>query len=504
MTILTSTKHQIVTALLAQSLAMFTLVGCAGITGQETGQQYFPELPADKPAPQVSATTRRAFGAVQFTQNLAQTIFVDPFIRPYSTLVAGGSVILKTSGGMLHRMLVSTVQMPALNGPLPPVGDAEPMDLDKWEQKLDTILGSKASSGELKFLIDGDEFFPRFTDAIEHSRRNVHVRTYIFDNDDVSIEIADLLRRRSADVEIRVLLDGVGTLLGTQVDSATMPAGFQPPLSMTAYLETGSKVNVRTHSNPFMTGDHVKSTIIDGERAFVGGMNIGREYRYEWHDMMMEVTGAIVEGLQRDSDKAWSKAGFLGDLSLLGRTLMLRRKSVSKTGYPIRALYTLPHDSQIYNAQLAAIRQARSYIFIENAYFSDDVIMYELARARRRGVDVRVIIPAAGNHPMMNLSNTVAINVMLEHGIRVYLYPGMSHVKAAVFYGWACVGSANFDVMSLRINREMNLATADRETVRDLMERLFRVDFQISAEITKSAPVDLRHNFAEFLADVVL
>ncbi len=55
--------------------------------------------------------------------------------------------------------------------------------------------------------------------------------------------------------------------------------------------------------------------------------------------------------------------------------------------------------------------------------------MYELARARRRGVDVRVIIPAAGNHPMMNLSNGVAINTMLEHGIRVYLYPGMSILK---------------------------------------------------------------------------
>ena len=90
---------------------------------------------------------------------------------------------------------------------------------------------------------------------------------------------------------------------------------------MTAYLETGSRVRVRTHSNPFMTGDHVKSTIIDSERAFVGGMNIGREYRYEWHDMMMEVTGPIVAGLERDSDKAWGKAGFVGDLGLLGRVL---------------------------------------------------------------------------------------------------------------------------------------------------------------------------------------
>jgi cardiolipin synthase len=506
----TATSGQTVVTLLIQILAMFALVGCAGVASQKTQKPDHSrkldssELSPDAPVQKISAVTRRIFGAVQFTQNMVRTVVVDPFVRPYSTLAAGSSVILKTGGGMLRRTLVSTFQMPALNGPLPPIGNAGPMDPDAWERKLDSILGSKASRGEVNFLIDGDEFFPRLTAAIEGSQKTVDVRTYIFDNDDVSVKIADLLRRRSADVDVRVLLDGVGTLLGTQVDSATMPADFQPPLSMTAYLETGSRVRVRTHSNPFMTGDHVKSTIIDGERAFVGGMNIGREYRYEWHDMMMEVTGPIVAGLERDSDKAWGKAGFFGDLGLLGRVLKPRRTTQAATGYPIRALYTLPHDSQIYNAQLAAIRQARSHIFIENAYFSDDVIMYELARARRRGVDVRVIIPAVGNHPMMNLSNGVAINTMLEHGIRVYLYPGMSHIKAAVFDGWACVGSANFDVMSLRINREMNLATADPETVHDLTERLFLVDFNVSQEITEATPVGLRHNLAELLADTFL
>ena len=64
-----------------------------------------------------------------------------------------------------------------------------------------------------------------------------------------------------------------------------------------------------------------------------------------------------------------------------------------------------------------------------------------LARARRRGVDVRVIMPLVGNHGPVNRSNVLAVNAMLEHGIRVYLYPGMSHIKAAVFDGWACLGS---------------------------------------------------------------
>jgi cardiolipin synthase len=101
------------------------------------------------------------------------------------------------------------------------------MDLDARERELDGLLGRPASRGRIRFLIDGDQFFPRLTHAIESEEEKVHVRTYIFDNDDVGVEIADLLRQRSDAVEVRVLLDGVGTLLGAQVDAASMPDGLR-------------------------------------------------------------------------------------------------------------------------------------------------------------------------------------------------------------------------------------------------------------------------------------
>ncbi|MGI9329807.1 MAG: phospholipase D-like domain-containing protein [Gammaproteobacteria bacterium] len=447
--------------------------------------------------------TRRVFGAAQATQNLIQTLFWDPILRPYSTAAAMGSVALKSGSGMIHRTSVtldsaSTFQASAQ------LSYADPMDLQAWEQDLDRIVGRRALQGKINYLIDGGEFFPRLSQAIAEAKTKVDMRTYIFDNDDVAVEIADMLRERSKDIRVRVLLDGIGTLLGTQVNAESMPADFEPPLSMTRYLEDGSRVRVRTHSNPVMTGDHVKSTIIDGEMAFIGGMNIGREYRYEWHDMMMEVTGEVVGEIQRDADKAWGKAGLLGDLGQLLQTIKPRRQKRTEGGYPIRVLYTLPHDSQIYRAQLAAIRRAKSYIFIENAYFSDDIIMHALVQARQRGVDVRVIIPSIGNHPMMNLSNLVEVNTMLAHGIRVYRYPGMSHIKAAVFDGWACVGSANFDAMSLRINREMNLATSDPTAVRELLTKLFYKDFAAATEVSEPTKLDWRHNLAELIADAAL
>lgn len=62
---------------------------------------------------------------------------------------------------------------------------------------------------------------------------------------------------------------------------------------MSSYLENGSDVKVRSMTNPWFTGDRTGTTIIDGKTAFVGGMNIGREYRYDWHDLMMEVKGPV-------------------------------------------------------------------------------------------------------------------------------------------------------------------------------------------------------------------
>jgi len=251
-------------------------------------------------------------------------------------------------------------------------------------------------------------------------------------------------------------------------------------------------------------GDHTKTTIIDGKTAFVGGMNIGREYRYDWHDLMMEVSGPIVDQLQHDSDKAWARASLFGDAANLIAIVRGKKIRSGDEGYPVRALYTRNFDSEIYRAQVEAIRRSQRYILIENSYFSDDLITYELAKARQRGVDVRVILPEAGNHESLHASNQVAINTLLDNGIRVYVYPGMTHVKAAIFDGWACVGSANFDKLSLEVNKELNLATSESATVRELLDEVFIPDLAISREVTERVGVTFAQVLAERAVDEFL
>lgn len=489
--------------LLATVLLVAILSSCASIGSQvergdkQTADTYTAVDSGYK-------TMRRAAGVGQAAILYSKTVYVDPIIRPVSYFSSISSFVLKSTGGLLNRVSMSAVRMPALQGPVPEISNAIPMDIAAFDEQLDNITGTRQTKGTIEFLIDGEEYFTRLEEAIDEASESIDIRTYIFDNDDYAMSLAEQLKRRSDDLRVRILLDSLGNILATQVDPETIPAGHKPPLSMTMYLQQNSDVTVRNLTNPWLTGDHTKTTIIDKKIAFVGGMNIGREYRYDWHDLMMEVRGPVVDQLQHNADKAWARASYFGEIANFAKFLKGKREHANRDGYPLRVLQTRNFDSQIYRAQLAAIRSARSYILIENAYFADDQVMYELAKARRRGVDVRVILPTRGNHGPVNSSNQVAINQMLKHGIRVYKYPGMSHIKAAVFDGWACVGSANFDKLSLQINKELNLATSDTATVSALIDRVFLPDLMISTEINEPVSLTMTARLAEILVDELL
>jgi cardiolipin synthase len=220
--------------------------------------------------------------------------------------------------------------------------------------------------------------------------------------------------------------------------------------------------------------------------------------------MMMELRGPAVDILNREFRDAWAHAGVTGDFGLFFHKLKPNRKYADDIGKPLRVLFTRPGNAEIFRTQRDAIRNAKGYIYIENAYFTDDAMLYELARARKRGVDVRVILPLVGNHGPISRSNILAANAMLEQGIRVYVYPGMSHVKAAIIDGWACLGSANWDKLSFRVNKELNIATSDPALVNELRQRLFETDINMSVELTEPFPSRWSDHLVEVVADYLL
>ena len=120
--------------------------------------------------------------------------------------------------------------------------------------------------------------------------------------------------------------------------------------------------------------------------------------------------------------------------------------------------------------------------------------------ARRRGVDVRVILPRVNDFIAGGRGNLVTANYLLQHGVRVYFYPGMTHVKALLVDGWSCVGSGNLNHLSLHLCQEQNIATSAPAFAALLKRDLFDQDFARSYELHEAILVD----WVDLLSDTVL
>jgi phosphatidylserine/phosphatidylglycerophosphate/cardiolipin synthase-like enzyme len=383
----------------------------------------------------------------------------------------------------------------------PPQG----MDLTRWENWLDKYTGTRRELGSLSLLLNGEQFFPRLKQAIAEATNHISLNVYIFDRDDVGVEVADQLKHRATEVPVKVIFDRMGSIAaGLSPPATPLPEDFVPPSSISSYLRNDSRVHVRPFLNPWFSADHSKVILVDGTQAWLGGMNLGREYRYEWHDLMVELHGPVVTSLEDGFRRDWAHAGLLGDLAYFSALLTPPHhppaEASSNNWTQVRLLPTKTAWKPFANAVFGALHQARSYIYVENPYLFDKKVVRALVLARARGVDVRVIMPRVNDLKAGGRSNLVTANYLLQKGVRVYFYPGMTHIKAVLADGWSCLGSANLNHLSLRLCQEQNVATSDPAFAAHVKHELFEEDFSHSYELTEPVSVD----WLDVLADLVL
>lgn len=406
--------------------------------------------------------------------------------------------VRSTVAGLLHHPVSGTsagiaslrnrarvlVPVEVFLGPAGEDPTAHPPGTAAFERHLDAAGFAKPGYGTVDFLVGGGRFFDRLETAIREARQSIDWQVYIFDKDDYALRIADLLRERSAEVRTRVMVDRLGTVMaGTVPPETPLPDGFVTPDSIEHYLKAGSRVKVRKQPNPWLVSDHTKVLMFDRRTAFLGGMNIGQEYRSEWHDLMVEIQGPVVADLAADFDRRWRLAGWFGDVHLLDRREVAVGSGTAADGIAIRVLETRPWHYDIERAQIAAARASRRQIVVMTPYFTSDAMMVELQRAAERGVDVRVVLPQENDSMLMHLSNSETAALLAERGVEIHRYPGSMHLKAAIFDGWVCLGSANMDTLSLRINREKNIAFSDPATVARFRREVVDRDLRVSRRV---------------------
>lgn len=320
-------------------------------------------------------------------------------------------------------------------------------------------------------LIGGKQAYPEMLAAIRGAQQHVHFEIYLLLDDRIGLEFRDaLLERAKAGVRVRMLYDSLGSFgLGEDFLSPLREAGAQ-------LLEYSPLFPWRRHFG-LNRRDHQKILVVDDRVAFAGGLNVGLDYvpleegGGGWYDVHARVEGPAVHDLAVLFRKTWHKAG--GDPVPLPGTPppALPSDGISAPGVQVISNVMMRSRSHMRHAYLRAIRRAEKTISIMNAYFiPDHGLRRAFARAARRGVSVRVIVPSTTDVQAVRYASRHLYGRLMRSGVRIFEWPGaMMHAKCGVIDGvWSTIGSYNLDRRSLKHNLEVALVVIDAKVGEEL------------------------------------
>jgi cardiolipin synthase len=357
----------------------------------------------------------------------------------------------------------------------------------QFVRTMGSLLGPGFLPGNrVTALYNGDEVFPAMLDAIRSARRTITFESYIYWSSAIGRRFtAALAERARAGVHTHVLIDWAGSQKVDQDDIARLrQAGVEVVLYRPLRFYDFDRINHRTHR---------KLLIVDGRVGFTGGLGIADPWlghaqdKEHWRDSQFRAEGPVVAQLQAAFMDDWFETrgvvldgpGYFPDLDRQGPALGQVFWSSPRGGNGnLRVMFLL------------AIAAATRRILIANAYFVPDETTVEmLVAARRRGVDVEIIVPGPVlDAQVVRRASKETWGPMLEAGVAIYEYqPTMYHPKVMVVDDvWASVGSTNFDDRSFRLNQEDNLNVYDREFAAG-QAAAFARDRAVSRRITLEA-----------------
>ena len=340
-------------------------------------------------------------------------------------------------------------------------------------------VGGPPTPVRVTLIPDSEAALVSLLNLIADARMRIDLMMYGWQDDPTGREVARALADAGArGVRVRLLVDRTGDLIHNP-RAATGERTFLDDLA------DAPNVTLIEPPGAFLRFDHRKLAVIDGRVAWTGGMILTESARRRWHNLAYLAEGPIVSQFASVFEARWVDQG--GSFSP-------RLDPPPDPALPPNATARLIQtdvdgDRSLKATVYDAVDGARRNIFLENPYFSDEILTAKLVSARRRGVDVRVVLTLRGNVRRMNNFETLTANQLVRGGVRVFLYPGMSHVKALSVDGaWCYLGTGNFDELSLRNNRELGLSLAGVDLASDLDRRLFHPDFAASQELLSPLP----------------
>jgi cardiolipin synthase A/B len=353
------------------------------------------------------------------------------------------------------------------------------------------VLGNR-----LVLLQDGPATYAAMFAAMREAKDHINLETYIFEDDDIGRQFADLLlERQAAGVQVNLIYDSVGCLNTPKAFFERLSAGGIQVLEFNPVNPLAGKKKEWLLNNR----DHRKLLVIDGRVAFIGGINISETYSsgsstrsarkrgakpVGWRDTHLQIEGPVVAEFQKLFMDTWNKqkgpppAGknYFPKLDKRGDAIVRAIGSTSDDP-----------DSPIYLTLLSAIEHSEKQVHITNAYFAPDPqLLKALTDAAQRGVEVKLILPSHTDSWAVFHAGRSHYSKLLRAGVKIYERRGaVMHSKTASIDGvWSTIGSTNLDWRSFLHNDEINAAILGRDFSRQM-------DAMFAHDLAESDAIDL-------------
>lgn len=353
---------------------------------------------------------------------------------------------------------------------------------------LKDTLSPLTSNNQVKLLLNGENKFPELIKALKAAKDHIHLEYYIFDDDEIGRLIeAILIQKVKEGLDVRFIYDDYGSRAIRKTMVPRMRAhGIQAfPFFKVRFITLANRLNYRNHR---------KIIVIDGQTAFIGGINVSDKYinninhpeKLFWRDTHLRIDGPGVQYLQYLFLCDWNFCAKKGlepndtffpskdNIPILGNKIVQIAASGPDSPSPT-ILYTI----------LQAINLASEEILITSPYFiPNESLMNALCISSMGGVHIKLLVPFESDSTFIDYAVRSYYSLLLNAGIEIYQYTkGFVHAKTLVCDAQiTMVGTANMDIRSFDLNFEVNAIVYDQEISTELRS-IFYEDLKNSIKL---------------------
>jgi cardiolipin synthase len=367
--------------------------------------------------------------------------------------------------------------------------------------KSQIITGKYTAKNKVKLIKAGEEYFNTLLRLIREARDNIHIQTYIYDDDETGKQVANALKEAvKRGVSVYLMADGyasqaMSATFINELRNSGIHFRFFNPFFRSRYFYFGRRM-------------HHKIAVIDTKWTLVGGINIADRYndmpgKPAWLDFALLTEGEIAKDLCILCWKTWN--GFAANMGMTPceETQINFDFSPEKCSQVrMRRNDWVRRKNEITATYVYMLRNANKNVTILCSYFlPGNVIRKQMIYAIKRGVSIRVIAAGRSDVVLAKYAERWLYVWLLRNGIELYEYQkNILHAKIATSDDeWMTIGSYNINNISTYASIELNLDVHDpgfAKNVRQMLEEIITKD---CVRITPLYQLKTRNIFKQFI-----